>query len=410
MKGDFSRLTFEPSKRYTAVLMQQGRVTLDSDWNEQVAIREHVERIRFEDVVGGYGVPHGEGFAVHGDRNGALALSAGRIYAGGLLCELIESTPLERLVRRPLAPRPGRTDLVFLDAWERHVTALDDPDLLEPALGGADTTTRLQVVWKIDLVENVGDRSSAEGSAALPKKGTAAMRVATPDGYSGSENHLYRVEIHDGSARGHATFKWSRDNGSVVFAVEDFVQPSVVRVTLGLPRTPQKLAVGDWVEVSSDESELAGQVGTLARVEELSEDGRSVLLDRDVSPHRNETHARLRRWDQRNGPAVPVSSDWIPLEAGVQVRFSGSDFQPGDYWTIPARPADVCIEWPAEEPPQGIEHQLCPLALVQWKQAGETCTPVVRDCRRAFLPLTEIHTELARLKSEIAELRRQTPP
>jgi hypothetical protein len=37
MKGDFSRFTFRPSKGYTSVRMQQGRVSLDSDWNEQVA-------------------------------------------------------------------------------------------------------------------------------------------------------------------------------------------------------------------------------------------------------------------------------------------------------------------------------------------------------------------------------------
>ena len=31
MKGDFSRMTWDPAKRYTRVLMQQGRVLLDSD-------------------------------------------------------------------------------------------------------------------------------------------------------------------------------------------------------------------------------------------------------------------------------------------------------------------------------------------------------------------------------------------
>jgi len=38
MKGDFSRNTFRPGSHYSGVLMQQGRVLLDSDWNEQVAI------------------------------------------------------------------------------------------------------------------------------------------------------------------------------------------------------------------------------------------------------------------------------------------------------------------------------------------------------------------------------------
>src|SRR4249919_3397560 len=108
MKGDFSRLTFRPGKRYTSVRLQQGRVTLDSDWNEQAAIREHLERVRFEDVVGASAVPGGAGFAVTHDRDGSLALSAGRIYVGGVACELDEHTQLERLLRDPLVPASGR--------------------------------------------------------------------------------------------------------------------------------------------------------------------------------------------------------------------------------------------------------------------------------------------------------------
>ena len=41
MKGDFTRDTFDRTKHYSRVLMQQGRVTLDADWNEQTAILLH---------------------------------------------------------------------------------------------------------------------------------------------------------------------------------------------------------------------------------------------------------------------------------------------------------------------------------------------------------------------------------
>src|SRR5689334_8663085 len=36
MRGDFSRFSFNPSKPYLAAFMQQGRLQLDSDWNENV--------------------------------------------------------------------------------------------------------------------------------------------------------------------------------------------------------------------------------------------------------------------------------------------------------------------------------------------------------------------------------------
>src|SRR6266508_1258727 len=216
MKGDFSRFTFRPGKRYTSVRLQQGRVTLDSDWNEQAAIREDLERVRFEDIVGTSAVPCREAFSVRHRGNG-LTLSAGRIYAGGLACELDEPTPLEQLLRNPLTPAAGRTDFLYLDAWERHLTAVDDPELLEPALGGADTTTRLKVAWRIGVVEGVGISSCSDAASLLPQQPNGLMSAAAPGGYKGAENRLYRVEIHGDGAPGSATFKWSRDNGFVAF-------------------------------------------------------------------------------------------------------------------------------------------------------------------------------------------------
>ena len=35
MKADLTRNTFHPFRHFTQVLMQQGRVQLDADWNEQ---------------------------------------------------------------------------------------------------------------------------------------------------------------------------------------------------------------------------------------------------------------------------------------------------------------------------------------------------------------------------------------
>ena len=39
MKGDFTRDTFKKEKHYSGVRMQQGRVQVDADWNEQVDIQ-----------------------------------------------------------------------------------------------------------------------------------------------------------------------------------------------------------------------------------------------------------------------------------------------------------------------------------------------------------------------------------
>ena len=52
MQGDFSRNTFDPTKHFSRVLMQQGRVQLDADWNELNAIVFHYLRTLARDVYG----------------------------------------------------------------------------------------------------------------------------------------------------------------------------------------------------------------------------------------------------------------------------------------------------------------------------------------------------------------------
>ncbi len=65
MKGDFTKNTYARRKHYAGVLMQQGRVELDADWNEQNDIVAHREGTTTLDTIGASGAPiHDAGFAV----------------------------------------------------------------------------------------------------------------------------------------------------------------------------------------------------------------------------------------------------------------------------------------------------------------------------------------------------------
>jgi hypothetical protein len=57
MKSDFSRDTFDVTKHFTRVLMQQGRVQLDADWNEQEAVMVHYLQAPAADLFGSSGGP-----------------------------------------------------------------------------------------------------------------------------------------------------------------------------------------------------------------------------------------------------------------------------------------------------------------------------------------------------------------
>src|SRR5712691_13359256 len=57
MKGDVSRSTFHPGKHYSSVRLQQGRVQVDADWNEQADIAVHRIETEAADLIGGCGGP-----------------------------------------------------------------------------------------------------------------------------------------------------------------------------------------------------------------------------------------------------------------------------------------------------------------------------------------------------------------
>ncbi|MFO0952911.1 MAG: DUF6519 domain-containing protein [Isosphaeraceae bacterium] len=429
MHGDFSRLPRGPIGAYTQVLKQQGRVELDSDWNEQGAIAEGLRRTALRDVVGESGAPKFHaGFRVlelplSESPPTDFLLSAGRFYADGLMIDLENtirySNQAAPLLQPALDVAVGRTDLVYLEVWQRHVTALEDPDLREVALGGPDTTTRLATAWRVRVRPGVGDGFTCgdrpegwpptpTGSGLLTTSLAAEVDpgdpclIAAEGGFRGLENRLYRVEIHTGGDVGAATFKWSRDNGAVVFAVDSFPAAHPDRVVLkrlGRDRT-LTLRRGDWVEVLDDATEYfsseLGQAGTLARVEDLLDD-RTIVLDRPLPADRYDAatrHARVRRWDQTDNldpdGAVPTGAGPISLEDGIQVSFAAGSYRTGDFWTFRARTATGSIDILTNEPAQGVAHRYYSLAVIQWFQVGEQWSGEVTNCPPLFPPLTHI--------------------
>lgn len=405
MQGDFTRHTFKSGKRYSSVRMQQGRVQLDADWNEQIDIQDHRERTAAMDVIGASGAPMtGGGFlvGVSGDKK-SYTVSPGRIYVDGILCEsdAPAGVPVPFLTA-------DRTDLVYLEVWERHISAVEDPEIRETALGGPDTATRTQVVARVRVKEDVGDIACKGPIPGFPPPASGGLLTVefepeppsggpckpTPEGgYRGLENQFYRIEIHTGGALGSATFKWSRDNASLVTGIGEFVSSNQVQVR-SLGRDPvMSFRKDDWVEILDDATELALQPGTLAQITDVNTATLIVTLSKPVSGFDINGRPRMRRWDQPSD-AIPATAGPIAIEQGIQVRFSGSNFQPGDYWNFAARATTGEIETLTNAQPRGILRHCAPLALVAWAKAGDnTFTAKPTDCRAEFPPLTGICAE-----------------
>ncbi|WDV49877.1 DUF6519 domain-containing protein [Streptomyces coeruleorubidus] len=467
MHADLSRSTFRPERHYSAVVAQQGRVQLDADLNEQTAIQLHQARSLAADLIGPHGGPrYAAGFRIEyvGGKHeiDTLLIRGGRYYVDGILCDAdrpaagvpVTDEDGEEPAPEPPAhwtywdqpdgfrdpekpgdrlPSPAQSPfVVYLNVWERSVTAAEDPALREVALGAAmpDTAARLKVVWQVlplslaaleieetdpskDVVRAAFTRWAQRQSAPSARLAARSERpdhadedpcLVKPDArYRGPENQLYRVEVHEGGEAKDATFKWSRENGSVVFPVDELDGTWVQLASLGHD-DKLDLDVGDHVEFVDTAYASRLEPLPLLRVEELDVPGRRVRLSAEPAPgvgrlaHLN---PYLRRWDHHGGPkrkgrttalrggAVPVTEgEWLHLEDGVEVYFAkGGTYRTGDHWIVPARTATGSVEWPVDaarrpllQGPAGIARHFAPLALIKGEGSAV-------DLRLAFGPL-----------------------
>ncbi len=447
MKGDFSKMTFAPDKNFLRVLMQQGRVQLDADWNEQAAILLHYMQTLAADLIGPYAGPEGSNLGFKIDKaadKGNLSIGKGRYYVDGVLCENHHDDVT--YFKQPDYPLDAKTDalkvgahLVYLDVWERHISYLEDDDIREKALNGVDTATRSKVIWQVKTKALKKGQTWQDGVTALKEElvlSEACLRArvkpveAKPDAccqhpdakYRGAENQLYRIEIHNpGNKDAAPTFKWSRENGAVVFPVTDITADAVAKtITVELEHLGRdeklSLAVNDWVELQDDASVLknATNQNPLCQVYAIDPIARTVVLT-GTSPitYDPSKHPLLRRWDQKgddvNADGIIVKSPgWLPIEAGIEIEFKLLDtaLRTGDYWLIPARTNTGEVEWPSQRDadgkimkdaegnvirafmrPIGVEHRYAPLAIITVAEGGNIdLSKTDPDCRCRFKP------------------------
>lgn len=375
-RGDFSRDTFDPLKQYSRVLMQQGRVLLDADWNEQTSILLHFLRTLTVDLIGPHGGPDRRSssnsepmdFEIKVIPGGTdFEIGNGHYYVNGFLCENSAKVQYTKLPNAQ-SLESNKPYLVYLDVWERHITSIDNDEIREIALNGPDTATRAQVVWQIgityqypyeegylkDIPTNPGlntpwkhwveeqwpewvgkpanrGQLKARAKEAEPKA-TDPCNIPPEARYRG-ENQLYRVEIHKGGkVSQNPTFKWSRDNSAVEFSIKAIApstDSSVVTVA-DLGRDERlSLREGDWVEIVDEASLLANLAEPLLQVLAVDRVMSQVTLSgKPVGDRGKGKLARLRRWDHRADD--PKNNESL-IEGAVALKVANSPNSPNDW-------------------------------------------------------------------------------
>jgi len=395
MTGDFTSVPLRSPDRWTAARMQQGRVLLDTDWNLTVDGTARDARALARDAIGFAGVPKASSAFRVDVVAGVLTIRPGTMWVDGLAARNVADLAYGAQPEIPALPASGLV-VLYLDAFVEGVQAAEDPELLDPALDGIDTTTRTRVGWRV----RAAAATSADcGAAALPaalSTGTLdVVRTAGPtsadpcappdDPRSKLPDGLLRIEVLDGGTEQTARFAWSYADGG------DAVAAAIAGTAVTLAPSPAvAFGPGDLVEVSTlarrADRRAHGALHTVAAVTPQV-GGDLVTLSAASALAGNPPGTCLRRWDgQVVGAAGGASATLGGADVGIAFTAHPGTYLVGDWWGARVRgSAADAVETRTAAPPDGVRHANAPLAVVDL-----TAMTVLTDCRRTFPSLIDI--------------------
>jgi hypothetical protein len=467
MTGDISRHSWRPKQNFTGVVRQQGRVPLDSDETESDDIGAWMLRQTVAETICSRGSPD-EGFHIAGINlaNGVLDfdIAAGSFYLGGARIvsdgdrwsdqpDWLTISDDDRAFALPLAS-PGaatrRTDLIWLSAWEQTVTATEDAELLEAALGGPDTTARRRMMWRVNLLFGVpatcpeafadlvarefpegtldGEQCEVLSNVRLTVGFTQIepledlCRPNAQAGFLGARNEAFRIQV---TAPGR--FVWGRDNAAPLYRVQVMNDANGARRKIsflasprdefGWPLAGMTVELLRWGSLLANHEKAAEPLGLFLTVTSGFDPGddNSILVGGDIDLALDAWFATpvgqaaiqpldeddvltfffLRVWTGGGDGAAadnPMSPGVVaPLgDTGLTLNFSKPGLA-GDYWIVAARPNTPTRVTPwallDNAPPAGPRRFIAPLALMTSTAAG---LGEAVDCRHHFRPLCEV--------------------
>lgn len=447
MSSDRAKISYDENQHYRSVVMQQGRVTLEADWNEQSQIVNEEMRKEALDFVGSSGTPD-NGYAVSKVSNSSydLSLSPGTLYVDGMRLGLDKNTNYgnqDEWVDTEGDPfwvnvpeQATSNEYVYLLLREQEISAVEDPALLEVALGGPDTAARTRLIQRIVRTSTNGnDCPSAlsdleanswahqgltfdPASLRLQSKATLTLGFDAPStttdpcqpqatgGYLGAENQLIRVKISTVDTRNNQyKLVWGYDNASFLSRVTaesnstklilntqpvDSTHQPQKNQAVEILRTAAKLSNGEYVAAADGFVTLVSA--------SYNPDFQSVELPASwiseySSLYSSTPQIYLRVWQEEiafvPGTAVKLNGTGLT----VTMTADANGFHVGDFWLFAVRPGTSTQVFPqrynnnAPQLPDGPRLWACPLALINWKTSYPDG---VLDCRNHFDNLVEL--------------------
>ena len=396
----------------------------DADWNELVNVLKEQMAQALVDVVGD-GSPRTGAVSISNDRQ----INPGDLYVNGVRAEVpglakFEASEQPDFPGFQTLPATGPY-VVYADVWERSVTSLENFELRDAGLHGADTCTRTQTMLQVKWCSK-----ATNPEADIPQKGDALLYldlhtnleagdpcdpcaglIAAGEGRVG--NYLFRVEVHEvkGSADNPdgIVLKWSSENGAEQFEAmaKDKMPPGFVSgkyVYEFFDLTSEK---HPGVHLSTGFTPTTGVLKESYKIPEGASEPKEFV-------RRWDGYCTLERsgsnWSLKGGRdkgielstiVAPTAPGYVSLGPGLlanlealllSLDLAGKIFVAGDYWLAPVREK---IHGPGSEivsgvEPQGIIHHYLRLAEVKSDGTVEQFLDDADRRRHSFPPLTDI--------------------
>jgi len=414
---------------------------LDRDWNAQTEVINEWQETAGRDAFGAgvaavpaevpasFKVTKAEKILV-APVHVEVSVNKGRIWADGLLVESAQD-----LVRTAtyINPPPGQVsdlpnglrDAVILETWLEELSPFQDPGLLiEPALGGVDTTERVLTAYRFRLVRmavgetcdsiipKLKDDFSLKGKLIAKLNPTVNIDgdcpVVESGGYTGFEHRLYRIEIAETDRANQSWFKWSQFNGGlvgrgffdsanskvVIKANENAIVHSGIS-SFYLEAMEFDPALGYWRVIYGVKNVTLAADRTLTLPAAVADKFIGTI---PPSPAGTEKIYFFRLWNgiERVNNFTAAAGTDLPDLVGIKLQFvaeAAGKYTAHDFWTFSVRAGEIGNVTPLidNKPPEGIFYHRVPLAEVNW--TGNVVTgDDIEDCRRIFQPLTKLKT------------------
>ncbi len=425
MKGQLSRRSHNSASNYTGVLQQQGRMLTDADWNELVEVVQEWRQRALKATVGS-GVPREGGMMEIWDERpsiGKVDISArpreGAVIVDGVQAYVSSADPTRDFNynnQRDFTSPPelsGNKATFYVDVWERLVIGLQDSALIDPALHGADTCVRTQVLAQLKWCADPAFLDPANG--LNPQVGNAeldltAKEVRVDEDDTCTEetsisrelgNYLFRLEVHHVEGPANAPreiwLKWSSENGAEAHLVDDrpvdFTHSQWVYEFFN-ETTEQHLGVHEhssgiaWDELREVYPSEAPEGFPFVR----RWDGYCVLKRTDgqlaVTKHRH-------LGQPLNAPQIDGDGK-LKLEIGdltLSLDVVGKQVVAGDYWLVLLRQhGESVLTQVVSREPVGIQHHY--LRVLEFENNTRRFPKSTDDVRRlAFPELTNLSAD-----------------